>query len=101
VETSEGGTDSETGETRLGDGRVDDSLLTEAVEQALGDLVSASSVLAALDRRNAELFKTHAPLYWATSSPRTKTLSFLSISSAMASFRASLTVISLTPPWVA
>ena len=44
VETSEGGTDSETGETRLGDGRVDDPLLAEAVEETLGDLVTAALV---------------------------------------------------------
>ena len=41
---------------------------------------------------------TYAPLYCATSSPSTKTLSFASISSAMASFSASRTVISLAPP---
>jgi hypothetical protein len=40
VETSERSTDSETGETRLGDGRVDDPLLAKAVEETLGDLVS-------------------------------------------------------------
>jgi hypothetical protein len=41
VETSEGGTDSQTGKSRLGDGRVDDSLVAEAVEQAFCDLVAA------------------------------------------------------------
>lgn len=46
METGEGGTDGETGETRLGDGRVNDSLLAEAVEQALGDLVAESGGLA-------------------------------------------------------
>src|SRR4051812_3216821 len=40
---------------------------------------------------------TYAPLYCATSSPSTKTFSFCSISSAIASFRASRTVISLAP----
>jgi hypothetical protein len=40
---------------------------------------------------------THAPLYCATSSPSTKTLSFPSSSSANASFSASLTVYSLKP----
>lgn len=40
---------------------------------------------------------TYAPLYCATSSPRTKTLSFRSISSAMASLSASRTVISFWP----
>jgi hypothetical protein len=40
---------------------------------------------------------TYAPLYCATSSPSTNTLSFASISSAMASFRASRTVISFWP----
>lgn len=40
VKTGEGGADGQTGETRLGDGTVDDSLLAEAVEQTLGDLVS-------------------------------------------------------------
>jgi hypothetical protein len=46
VEAGEGSTDGETGETRLGDGRVDNSLLAEAVEQALGDLVAESGGLA-------------------------------------------------------
>jgi hypothetical protein len=46
VETGEGSTDGKTGETRLGDGRVDNSLLAEAVEQAFGDLVAASGGLA-------------------------------------------------------
>jgi len=41
---------------------------------------------------------TYAPLYCATSSPSTKTLSFASISSAMASFSASRTVISFVAP---
>lgn len=40
VETSEGGTDSQTAETGLGDGRVDDTLVTETVEQAFSDLVA-------------------------------------------------------------
>ena len=40
VETSEGGTDGQTAETGLGDGRVDDTLVTETVEQAFGDLVA-------------------------------------------------------------
>lgn len=47
------------------------------------------------------LADTHAPLYCATSSPMTKTFSFLSISSTMASLRASRTVISLDPLGVA
>ena len=42
-------------------------------------------------------WETHAPLYCATSSPSTKTFGLDSISSAIASFRASLTVISLLP----
>jgi hypothetical protein len=46
VETGESGADGETGETRFGDGRVDNSLLAEAVEQALGDLVAESGGLA-------------------------------------------------------
>jgi hypothetical protein len=48
VQTSERGTDGQTGETRLGDGRVNDPLLAEAVEEALGDLVTTavSTVLA-------------------------------------------------------
>jgi hypothetical protein len=50
VEAGEGSTDGETGETRLGDGRVDDSLLAEAVEQALGDLVAESGGLAGARR---------------------------------------------------
>lgn len=50
VEAGEGGTDGETGETRLGDGRVDNSLLAEAVEQALGDLVAESGGLAGARR---------------------------------------------------
>ena len=44
---------------------------------------------------------THAPLYCATSSPSTNTLSLASSSSANASFRASLTATSLTPLGVA
>ena len=44
---------------------------------------------------------THAPLYCATSSPRTKTLLFDSSSSARASLRASLTATSFTPLGVA
>jgi hypothetical protein len=40
VEASEGGTDGQTAETGLGDGRVDDTLVTETVEQAFGDLVA-------------------------------------------------------------
>ena len=51
---------------------------------------------------HAELWTdTYAPLYWATSSPSTNTLSFDSSSSARASLRASLTAISLTPLGVA
>ena len=42
VEASEGGTDSKTSETRLCDGTVDNPLLAEAVEQALGDLVAGA-----------------------------------------------------------
>ena len=42
VQTSERGTDGQTGETRLGNGRVNDPLLAEAVEEALGDLVTAA-----------------------------------------------------------
>lgn len=44
---------------------------------------------------------TYAPLYWATSSPRTNTFSFDSSSSARASFKASLTATSFTPLGVA
>lgn len=44
---------------------------------------------------------TYAPLYWATSSPNTKTLSLDSNSSASASLRASRTATSLTPLGVA
>jgi hypothetical protein len=44
---------------------------------------------------------TYAPLYCATSSPRMKTFSLASSSSANASFRASLTVYSLVPAGVA
>ena len=51
---------------------------------------------------NAELWTNpYAPLYWATSSPSTNTLSFDSSSSARASLRASLTASSLTPLGVA
>lgn len=38
TETGQGGTDGETGETHLGDRSVDDSSLSELVEQTLGDL---------------------------------------------------------------
>ena len=44
---------------------------------------------------------THAPLYCATSSPKTNTLSFCSSSSASASLSASLTVYSFVPLGVA
>lgn len=44
---------------------------------------------------------TYAPLYWATSSPSTNTLSLDWSSSARASFRASLTATSFTPLGVA
>ena len=37
-ETSEGSTDGKTSETHLSNGGVDDTLLTELVEEALGDL---------------------------------------------------------------
>ena len=37
-ETCEGGADGETGETHLGDGRVDDSLLAKLVQKAFRDL---------------------------------------------------------------
>lgn len=47
VEASESGTDGQTAETGLGDGRVDDTLVTEAVEQAFGDLVAVEKVLSA------------------------------------------------------
>lgn len=47
VEASEGGTDGETAETRLGDRRVNDTLVAEAVEQAFGDLVAVEGVLSA------------------------------------------------------
>lgn len=42
VQTRKRGTDGQTGEARLGDGRVNDPLLAEAVEEALGDLVTAA-----------------------------------------------------------
>lgn len=43
VKTREGSTDSQTGETGLGNRRVNDSLGTESIQQALGDLVSKYS----------------------------------------------------------
>jgi hypothetical protein len=43
VKTSEGGTDSQTAETRLGDGRVDNTLLAESVKQTFGDLVAGKA----------------------------------------------------------
>jgi hypothetical protein len=120
VEASERSADGQTSETRLGDGAVNDPLLAEAVEEALGDLVSAQCqphsnpmschhVATALCRAvhpppaiarmqpNCRGVVTYAPLYCATSSPSTKTLSFCSISSAMASLSASRTVISFWP----
>jgi hypothetical protein len=39
VQTAKGSADGEAAETALGDGSVDDTLLAEAVQQALGDLV--------------------------------------------------------------
>lgn len=47
VQTSKGSTDGQTAETRLGDGRVNDTLVTEAVEQAFGDLVAGETLLSA------------------------------------------------------
>ena len=47
------------------------------------------------------ILDTHAPLYCATSSPKTKTFEFDSNSSAKASFNASLTATSFTPLGVA
>jgi len=40
VEASESGTDGQTAETRLSDGRVNNTLVTEAVKQTFGDLVA-------------------------------------------------------------
>lgn len=122
MEASERSTDGQTSETRLGDGRVDYPLLTEAVEEALGDLVTRKSIstrfslspiridgtyaasdcsclslIAELNCPKWAWWVTYAPLYCATSSPSTKTLSFRSISSAMASLSASRTVISFCP----
>jgi hypothetical protein len=48
VETSERSSDGQTSETRLGDRAVNDPLLAEAVEKALGDLVSAAVSAAVL-----------------------------------------------------
>jgi hypothetical protein len=48
VQASERGTDGQTGETRLGDGGVDNPLLAEAVEETLGDLVTAALVSSVL-----------------------------------------------------
>jgi hypothetical protein len=41
VKTTQGSTNSETTETRLGDRSVNDTLLTEAVEETLGNLVGS------------------------------------------------------------
>lgn len=41
MQTAQGGTDGQTGEAGLGDGCVDDTLLAEAVQEVLGDLVCA------------------------------------------------------------
>jgi hypothetical protein len=43
VKTSEGGTDGQTAETGLSDGRVNDTLLAEAVKQTFGDLVAGEA----------------------------------------------------------
>lgn len=66
VQASERSTDGQTSETRLGNGRVDDPLLTKAVEQALGDLVTAGSVsvmsrLATLRIVRSEMLAIEAP----------------------------------------
>jgi hypothetical protein len=124
VKAGKGSADGEAAEARLGDRAVYDSLLAKAIEQALCDFVSVDAGMSALSscahvcyafpnelvgRRGLSLSPkllndalgrvvcTYAPLYCATSSPSTKTLSFCSISSAMASFKASRTVISLAP----
>jgi hypothetical protein len=43
VETSKGGTHGQTAETGLGNGRVDDTLVAEAVKQTFGDLVAGET----------------------------------------------------------
>jgi hypothetical protein len=54
VKTTEGSTNSETTETRLGDGGVNDTLVTEAVEKTLGYLVG-TVVLGNLLSQNEDL----------------------------------------------
>jgi hypothetical protein len=54
MKTTEGSTDSETTETRLGDGGVNDTLVTEAVEKTLGHLVG-TVVLGNLLSENEDL----------------------------------------------
>jgi len=54
VKTTEGSTNSETTETRLSNGSVNDTLLTEAVEKTLGHLVGAV-VLSNLLTENEDL----------------------------------------------
>jgi hypothetical protein len=44
VQSSERRTNGQTGETRLGNGTVDDPLLAEAIKQALGHLVPADRI---------------------------------------------------------
>ena len=48
MQPSQGSADSQPGETSFGDGCVNDSLLTEAVEKTSGDFVSAAHILAIL-----------------------------------------------------
>jgi hypothetical protein len=125
VQSGQRSTNGETSEAGLGDGTVNHPLLAEAVEQALCDLVTVMSsakihrgATAPIELGHPNLrplnhplyssrcpgaqlsvwIATYAPLYCATSSPSTKTLSFCSISSAIASLSASRTVISLLPP---
>jgi len=43
VEASEGGTDGQTAETGLSDGRVNDTLVAKAVEQTFSDLVAGKN----------------------------------------------------------
>jgi hypothetical protein len=53
VETGERSTNGQTGETLFCDGTVDDPLLTEAVEQALRDLVPAELLAPGSDHQTA------------------------------------------------
>lgn len=112
VQASQSSTDSQTTETSLCDGGINHPLRAKSIQQTSCHLVPAGKraalVVSHFDEDEAffslhgkekvRIGKPYAPLYCATSSPRIKVFGLLSNSSARASFKASRTLTSLTPP---